>query len=695
MGCTLPAPFGAFPRTATVPSAVATRLPLALRGMNPSDVARARSNAGSNALETIANDWRSGKTEAPVHLGSCRSAANAANVQNRWSGRCGIRTHGDPKGHNGFRGRPIRPLWQPSAGHATGSLRSVGRRPPGPDRARRACDVRPARKAASPPCVLHGVNPPSFHPWAMLHSDPSSVKGASLDKAAMRRAVGFARPYRRLIVAFVTIVVIEALLALVPPILFGRIIDDGIAEGSRRTVDGAVRADHRGLGVRCRARPGRAVVLLEGRRGAHLRPAQRALRPRAAHAAGVLHEHADRRAHQPAEQRRGRRAAGRHRHARHGRRPTSSPWSPRSPPCSLLDWRLTLLALALLPLFSGRPSGSGARLQAITREGMELNADMNTQMTERFSVAGRPCSSSSSAGPTPRRPQLPRPGRAGPGHRRAQRHVRAGCSSPPSASSAPSAPPPCTGSAASWSSPAAITLGTLVAMALLVTRVYEPLTGLTNARVDVHDRLRVLRAGLRGARHAPSRIADAPRRRRALADPQGRVDLDRRVVPLPAAAGLDAGLAGDGPTAASGEPATRAPRRRRSASSPGPVTALVGPSGAGKSTLASLVPRLYDVTAGAVRVDGHDVRDLTQDSLRAAIGVVTQDPHLFHDTVARQPALRPARRHRRRARGGLPRGPHPRRHRRPARRLRHGRRASGATGCRAARSSGWPSPACC
>jgi ATP-binding cassette subfamily B protein len=63
------------------------------------------------------------------------------------------------------------------------------------------------------------------------------------------------------------------------------------------------------------------------------------------------------------------------------------------------------------------------------------------------------------------------------------------------------------------------------------------------------------------------------------------------------------------------------------------MVAVVGPSGAGKSTLTSLVPRLYDVTSGSVRIDGHDLRDVTQNSLRAAIGVVSQDPHLFHDTV--------------------------------------------------------------
>jgi ATP-binding cassette subfamily B protein len=66
---------------------------------------------------------------------------------------------------------------------------------------------------------------------------------------------------------------------------------------------------------------------------------------------------------------------------------------------------------------------------------------------------------------------------------------------------------------------------------------------------------------------------------------------------------------------------------------PGQLVALVGPSGAGKTTLASLIPRLYDVTDGAVRVDGHDVRQVRLESLRAAIGVVSQDPHLFHDTV--------------------------------------------------------------
>ena len=76
---------------------------------------------------------------------------------------------------------------------------------------------------------------------------------------------------------------------------------------------------------------------------------------------------------------------------------------------------------------------------------------------------------------------------------------------------------------------------------------------------------------------------------------------------------------------------------------PGQLVALVGSSGGGKSTIASLAPRLYDVDSGAVRLAGVDVRDLTFDSIRETVGMVTQDGHLFHDTVAREPALRPAR----------------------------------------------------
>ncbi|HVT77157.1 MAG TPA: ATP-binding cassette domain-containing protein, partial [Acidimicrobiales bacterium] len=92
-------------------------------------------------------------------------------------------------------------------------------------------------------------------------------------------------------------------------------------------------------------------------------------------------------------------------------------------------------------------------------------------------------------------------------------------------------------------------------------------------------------------------------------------------------------LEGDGETPLSDEPSAEILHGVSFTAAPGQLVALVGPSGAGKTTISNLIPRLYDVTGGAVKIDGRDVRSLTLGSLRAAIGVVTQDPHLFHDTV--------------------------------------------------------------
>jgi ATP-binding cassette subfamily B protein len=160
------------------------------------------------------------------------------------------------------------------------------------------------------------------------------------------------------------------------------------------------------------------------------------------------------------------------------------------------------------------------------------------------------------------------------------------------------------------------------------------MTNLTNARVDV---LLALVSFERVFELLDTRrmIDDAPDAQ-ALTRPVGRVELDHVWFRYPSAADVSlASLEGEGASLVplderTGEPVLRDVSLR---AEPGAMVALVGPSGAGKSTLASLVPRLYDVTGGAVRIDGRDVRTLTQDSLRAAVGVVSQDPHLFHDTV--------------------------------------------------------------
>jgi ATP-binding cassette subfamily B protein len=175
-----------------------------------------------------------------------------------------------------------------------------------------------------------------------------------------------------------------------------------------------------------------------------------------------------------------------------------------------------------------------------------------------------------------------------------------------------------------------ITAGTLVAMATLVARVYQPLTGLTNARVDLLTSF-VSFERVFEVLDAPVSIVD-----RAgafdLVNPKGRIEFDHVSFRYPPAASVSVASL-EAPGALLSDPDTDVLRDITLTIEPGETVAIVGASGSGKSTMASLIPRLYDVTSGAVRIDGHDVRDLTGTTLRAAIGVVSQDPHLFHESM--------------------------------------------------------------
>jgi ATP-binding cassette subfamily B protein len=180
----------------------------------------------------------------------------------------------------------------------------------------------------------------------------------------------------------------------------------------------------------------------------------------------------------------------------------------------------------------------------------------------------------------------------------------------------------------------AIKIGTLVAMSVYVSRIYGPLTNLTNVRLDLMVAL-VSFERVFELLDAPHVIDDRPDAV-PLVDAEGRVELDDVWFRYPAAAEVSVASLegeGDGSVPLDERQGVDVLRGISLTVKPGQLVALVGPSGAGKTTIASLVPRLYDVTSGAVRIDGHDVRELTQESLRRAIGVVSQDPHLFHDTV--------------------------------------------------------------
>ena len=315
----------------------------------------------------------------------------------------------------------------------------------------------------------------------------------------------------------------------------------------------------------------------------------------------------------------------------------------------------------------------GPKLQRLTRESMQLNASMNNTIAERFNVGGALVVKLFGK----HRPRVAttfsdRAGRVrdiGVQTAMYSRVLFVGAR----ASSPPSAPRSSTSSAATSRSRGTIGVGTIAAFAVYVSQIYQPLTQLANARVDVLTALVSFERVFE--------VLDFPP---LITEPPGAVDLRRagragrvrpRVVPAPVGGGVV-------------DPVARGGRRRhrpddesawilRDVSftvAPGELVALVGPSGAGKTTSALLVPRIYDVSAGEVRVDGHDVRDYTLESLRGAVGMVMQDPHLFHDTIRGQPALRAARRHRRRAGRGVQGRAHPRPDRRPPRRLRHGRR---------------------
>jgi ATP-binding cassette subfamily B protein len=299
---------------------------------------------------------------------------------------------------------------------------------------------------------------------------------------------------------------------------------------------------------------------------------------------------------------------------------------------SILEWRLTLLALVLLPLFVLPANRVGRRLQDITRESMELNAAMSATTTERFNVAGAML--------------VKLFGRhadeydAFAGRAARVRDIGVTSAMYNRVFYAALALVAALGGVVVYGVgghlviDGAIKIGTLVAMSVYVSRIYGPLTNLTNVRLDLMVAL-VSFERVFELLDAPHVIDDRPDAV-PLVDAEGRVELDDVWFRYPAAAEVSVASLegeGDGSVPLDERQGVDVLRGISLTVKPGQLVALVGPSGAGKTTIASLVPRLYDVTSGAVRIDGHDVRELTQESLRRAIGVVSQDPHLFHDTV--------------------------------------------------------------
>jgi ATP-binding cassette subfamily B protein len=297
----------------------------------------------------------------------------------------------------------------------------------------------------------------------------------------------------------------------------------------------------------------------------------------------------------------------------------------------LLSWQLTLLAVVLLPIFLLPAKRVGRRLSGITRDGFDLNASMNATMTERFGVSGALLVKLFGRHDEEAASFSDRAGRVRDIGIQSAMYSRTFMTALTLVGAVGTAVIYLVGGRLVISG--SIEIGTLVALGIYTVQIYSPLTSLTNARVDLmtafvsFDRVfEVL--------DTPNPIADKADAVELRA-PVGIIDLDHvtfaypsgtegSVVSLESAAQLAAPDVGSGPVL----------HDLTVHIDQGEMVALVGPSGAGKTTVSQLIPRLYDVTSGAVRLDGIDVRDLTQASLRAAIGVVSQDPHLFHESVA-------------------------------------------------------------
>ncbi|MYE95739.1 MAG: ABC transporter ATP-binding protein [Acidimicrobiaceae bacterium] len=305
----------------------------------------------------------------------------------------------------------------------------------------------------------------------------------------------------------------------------------------------------------------------------------------------------------------------------------------------VLEWRLTLLAVAILPVFVLPARKVGRGLQAITREGMNLNASMNNTMTERFNVAGALLVKLFGRHDDEAADFSDRAGRVRDIGVRSALYSQVFLIALTLVGAVGTAIVYWLGGHLAIDG--ALSAGTLVALGLYTVRIYVPLTSLSNARVDVMSAF-VSFERVFEVIDTPNPITDSGDAG-DLRDPEGRVEFRGVNFAYPVADGTPESL---GVAAADGQDGSAAGAQDGSAApvevlsgidldiAPGRMVAVVGTSGSGKTTLVSLVPRLHDVTEGAVLVDGVDVRDLTQASLRAAIGTVTQDPHLFHDTVA-------------------------------------------------------------
>ncbi|MER5634664.1 ABC transporter ATP-binding protein [Streptomyces nitrosporeus] len=464
--------------------------------------------------------------------------------------------------------------------------------------------------------------------WSSLHSAMNAQEGRRpFSRATLRRIAAFARPHRSRIIRFLLVSVATALLAVATPVLAGQVVDSIVEGDDSGTVTrlalliALIAVSEAALALLTRwlsATLGEGLILdLRTAVFDHVQRMPVAFFTRTRTGALVSRLNND--------------VIGAQRAFSNTLSGVVSNLVTLLLTLAVmltLSWQITLLALVLLPVFVVPARRLGSRMAALQREAAGHNASMGTRMTERFSAPGatlvklfgRPAEESAAFA-----------ARAG---RVRDIGVRTAMlqSTFITALTLVSALALALvyGLGGHYALRGSLEPGAVVALALLLTRLYAPLTALAGARVEVMSALVSFERVFEILDLKPL-IAEKPDARRVPDGPVS-VEFDGVSFGYPSAdkvslASLEevATLDARGGGTVLHDVSFRA--------EPGQTVALVGSSGAGKSTVAQLLPRLYDADSGTVRLGGVDVRDLSADSIRATLGMVTQDGHLFHESV--------------------------------------------------------------
>lgn len=455
-----------------------------------------------------------------------------------------------------------------------------------------------------------------------------AVANRSLPKGLVRRILRYAAPYRVLVWSFLVTLVVMSFLSVAQPLLFRRIVDDGISVGDARVVTltailiAVLAIADAAFGLVSRyfsARIGEGLIYdLRSQVYAHVQSQSIAFFTRAQTGALISRLNSDVIGAQQAF--------------------TSTLGGVIGNLISVtivliamfaLSWQITVASLILVPIFLIPARWMGRKLQVLTREQMGLNADMSARMTERFNVSGallvklfgRPAdedqafrSKASSVRDIGIRLAL------------ANRWFFTALALVAALATALTY-----GLGGNLVISGALTLGTLLALVGLLAQLYGPLTALSNVRLDVMTALVSFERVFEILDLEPM-VQQAPDAQPLPAGPLD-VQFDRVsfAYPTPSQVSLASlepiarEMADSGAVVTLHDVSFTVPA--------GTMTAIVGPSGAGKTTISALITRLYDPQEGQVRIGGVNLTDVTLDSLHDSVGVVTQDAHMFHDTI--------------------------------------------------------------